>query len=277
MEAFTIDDSEQGPLLGGNTPNPRPAAPLISRRSILALIAFPFNLLSNILRFLFGVLHIPFPRTFSTLNFFTPRTPSTNKHLTGDPKSVVDRWVRSLEEETGAVCISAVGRNESTGVAGPSTDATLRNRGDAYGNGRVLPDFYLGGYEEAMRLCQKELRLGCVILVSDEHEDVGEFKRSAHYIHVCLPVLNPSRRTTLTDPDFVKFLQANNFVVWGGDIRDKDAWSSTSDLTICCDPRLTSFQLLRNSKQQHTRSSPSLACNPGAHHPPPHLRPVPQS
>lgn len=87
--------------------------------------------------------------------------------------------MRSLEEETGAVCISRVGGSESTAVAGPSTNTSLRNRGDAYGSSRILPDFYLGGYEEAMRLCQKELRLGCVILVSEEHEDVGEFKRSA--------------------------------------------------------------------------------------------------
>jgi hypothetical protein len=37
-------------------------------------------------------------------------------------------------------------------------------------------------------------------------------------------------RTTLTDPQFVNFLKLNNFVVWGGDIRDKDAWSSTGHL-----------------------------------------------
>jgi FAS-associated factor 2 len=89
--------------------------------------------------------------------------------------------VRSLEEETGAVCIN---RGESTGVAGPSnvaSSSTLRPRGDPYGNGRILPDFYLGGYEEAMRLCQKELRIGCVILVSEEHEDVGEFKKSVNW------------------------------------------------------------------------------------------------
>ena len=183
MEALTIDDSEQGSL-PGSARNQRPSPPtsLISRRSIFALITFPFNLLSSILRFIFGVLHIPFPRNFSTLNFLTPRRPtSTNKHFTNDPKSVVDRWVRSLEEETGAVCVSRVSASESTGIAGPSSTAasgsTLRSRGDGYGDGRLLPDFYLGGYEEAMRTCQKELRVGCVILLSEEHEDVGEFKR----------------------------------------------------------------------------------------------------
>ena len=35
-------------------------------------------------------------------------------------------------------------------------------------------------------------------------------------------------RTTLTDPQFVDFLQSNDFITWGGDIRDKEAWSSES-------------------------------------------------
>lgn len=184
IETFEIDDSEQGPLLGGNSqPAGASASSLISRRSLIVLITFPFNLLSNILRFLFGVLHIPFPRSFSSLNFMSPRgRPSPNNHLTGDPKSIVDRWVRSLEEETGAVCVSRAGaESESTAVAGPSSASTsnLRHRGDAYTNGRILPDFYLGGYEEAMRTCQKDLMIGCIILVSEEHEDIGQFKRCA--------------------------------------------------------------------------------------------------
>jgi hypothetical protein len=33
-------------------------------------------------------------------------------------------------------------------------------------------------------------------------------------------------RTTLTDPQFVNFLQNNDFITWGGDIRDKEAWNS---------------------------------------------------
>jgi hypothetical protein len=32
-------------------------------------------------------------------------------------------------------------------------------------------------------------------------------------------------RTTLTDPTFVKLLYDNNVIVWGGDVRDQDAWS----------------------------------------------------
>jgi FAS-associated factor 2 len=187
METFGVDDSEQGPLLGsagaasGSDRRP-PNQPgfLLSRRTIYTLLTFPFSIISNLFRFIFGVLHIPLPRSFATLNFLSSRGHSvTHRQLPDDPKSVTDRWVRALEEETGAVCISS-NRNEAaaTGVAGPSTasTSTLRSRGDAV-TSLVLPDFFLGSYEEAMGTCQRQLKIGCIILVSDEHQDAAKFKR----------------------------------------------------------------------------------------------------
>ncbi|KAF9653561.1 hypothetical protein BDM02DRAFT_3125535 [Thelephora ganbajun] len=233
IETFEMDDSEQGLLLGsagaGSGSNRRPPnqpTSILSRRTIYTLLTFPFGVLSSIFRFIFGVLHIPLPRSFATLNFLTARGPSaTHRQLPEDPKSITDRWVRALEEETGAVCISR-SRNEAaaTGVAGPSTasTSTLRSRGDTT-TGLVLPDFFLGSYEEAMRTCQRELKIGCIILVSDEHQDAAKFKRVA-------PVLTAEFRTTLTDPPFVTFLQSNDFITWGGDIRDKEAWSTAHKL-----------------------------------------------
>lgn len=38
--------------------------------------------------------------------------------------------------------------------------------------------------------------------------------------------------STLTDPAFVKSLYDNGIVVWGGDVRDQDAWSGKKKL--CC-------------------------------------------
>jgi len=190
METFEMDDSEQGPLLGsagagsgssGRPPN-RPTS-ILSRRTIYSFFTFPFSVLSNVLRFIFGVLHIPLPRSFATLSFLTSRGPSTtHRQLPEDPKSVTDRWVRALEEETGAVCISRNGNEAaSTGVAGPSTASAstsmLRSRGDGSTTGPLLPDFFLGNYEEAMRTCQRQLKIGCIILVSDEHQDAVKFKR----------------------------------------------------------------------------------------------------
>ena len=187
IEAFELDDSEQGPLLSGAGagfgPNRRPPNQprfVLSLRTIYALLTFPFGVISNIFRFIFGVLHISLPRSFATLNFLSARGHSAiHRQLPEDPRSVTDRWVRTLEEETGAVC---VGRNRheaaATGVAGPSmaSTSTLRSRGDVT-TSLVLPDFFLGSYEEAMGVCQRQLKIGCIILVSDEHQDTAKFKR----------------------------------------------------------------------------------------------------
>lgn len=190
IETFEIDDSEQGPLLGsagaGSGPNRRPPnqpISILSRRTVYTLLTYPFSILSSVFRFVFGVLHIPLPRSFATFNFLTARGPSaTHRQLPDDPKSVTDRWVRALEEETGAVCISRSGNEAAaTGVAGPSmtsvSTSTLRSRGSGPTAGPVLPDFFLGSYEEAMRTCQRQLRIGCIILLSDEHQDAVGFKR----------------------------------------------------------------------------------------------------
>lgn len=118
--------------------------------------------------------------SFSTLNFYR----RVNDTRAMDPRSVAERWVRSLEEEIGAVCVSSKGRrraeesaNQSvaSGVAGPSNLTSRAWSDDA--ETKVIPDFFLGSYEEFARTCLRDIRIGCVILVSEEHDDVAEFKR----------------------------------------------------------------------------------------------------
>ncbi|KAI0056155.1 hypothetical protein BV25DRAFT_1903364 [Artomyces pyxidatus] len=178
-----------------------------------SVLAFPFHVLASVFRFIFQTLRIPFPRLpFSSLNFYRPLGGRAGP---SDPYSVADRWVRSLEDETGAQCLSRAPANASGLDAGPSSlpgSGDLRSRYGAVGR-RMLPDFVLGSYEEALRICQKEARIGCIILVSDEHDDVPDFKRH-----------------TLTDVNFVDLLHKNDFVVWGGDIRDREAWSAARKL-----------------------------------------------
>jgi FAS-associated factor 2 len=86
-----------------------------------------------------------------------------------------------LEEETGAVCISRArsiaASSTATDVAGPSNLTSRAGSGAVDETRKVLPDFILGSYEEFLRSCQKEVKIGCVILVSEEHDDVAEFKR----------------------------------------------------------------------------------------------------
>ena len=67
-------------------------------------------------------------------------------------------------------------------MAGPSTLTARSGAWEEGSNGSVesdklLPDFFLGGYEEFARTCQRELKIGCVIIVSSEHDNDAEFKR----------------------------------------------------------------------------------------------------
>jgi len=141
-----------------------------------SILTFPFHVLANIIRFLFHTLRIPLPRVpFSFLNFYRPLIARSSNR--SDPYAISDRWVRSLEEETGAHCWS---RANLAPDVGPSTyqpqTNDLRSRLNTT-SPRVLPDFTLGSYDEILRLCQSEMRIGCIVLVSNEHDDVPDFKR----------------------------------------------------------------------------------------------------
>ncbi|KAH9060514.1 hypothetical protein EDB87DRAFT_1561816 [Lactarius vividus] len=211
-----------------------------------SILTFPFHILASLVRFIFHTLRIPIPRVpFSSLNFYRPliARPSTRS----DPYTVSDRWVRSLEEETGAHCLS---RASPLAGAGPSTSqlqsSEFRSRNNT-GSPRLLPDFTLGSYDEILRLCQSEIRIGCVILVSNEHDDVPDFKRH-----------------TLTDPTLVELFHKHKFVVWGGDVREREAWSAAQKLQATTfpfvafvalqPPRASSFM----GASSRSSSSPSL-------------------
>lgn len=162
---------------------------------MLSILAFPFHVIASLIRYIFGRLHISLPSfPFSSLNFYRPIWANTvsGHSSSSDPYSVADRWIRALEDETGALCIShartgraldndalegvASSSNRDDGFDSLSNSTGLRSR---YGtiSGKVLPDFMLGSYEDALQTCQREVRMGCIILVSNEHDDVPEFKR----------------------------------------------------------------------------------------------------
>ena len=91
-----------------------------------------------------------------------------------------------LEEELGAVCIGRLkgprGPASTSAVeAGPSR-LTARNTQsiDHAAGKKLLPDFKICDYEEFLRTCQRELKIGCIILVTEEHDDTAEFKRYQH-------------------------------------------------------------------------------------------------
>jgi len=138
----------------------------------------PFHALSSIIRYIFSSLRIPIPQLYFTgWNFARLRSG------TPDPRGGVDRWIRRLEEETGAVCISRAKNSQNATTS--STDvgsSTLTSRSLSSSivddrSRKLLPDFSPTSYEDALRTCQNEARIACVILVSEEHDDVPEFKR----------------------------------------------------------------------------------------------------
>ncbi|TFK37067.1 hypothetical protein BDQ12DRAFT_221041 [Crucibulum laeve] len=247
IETFDVDDSYQGTTNSPEEPTIRErdttSSLLTLTRPLVSLLAFPFHIISNVLRFIFGILRIPFPQfRFSGLNFYRPLRPRPSS--AGGP----DRWVRELEEETGAVCIGRLktsrGATSSVAVDSSSSSLTARTYGTTSPNDdgrKLLPDFTLGGYEETLKSCQRDAKIACVILVSEEHDDVAEFKRS-----------------TLTDLTFVKTLYDNDIVVWGGDVRHREAWSAAEKLQATTYPFVAFIALQpRRSPASSSSSRPS--------------------
>ncbi|KIM43637.1 hypothetical protein M413DRAFT_68581 [Hebeloma cylindrosporum] len=241
VQPFEIDDSQQGEFAA-----PRHLAPpsYSLLRPVWSILAFPIHILSSVFRFIFGVLRIPFPQfRFTSLNFYRPLRPRTSTR--GGP----DRWLRELEEETGAISISRsnLPRGTTSSVTtDPQSSLTARSSntaGPTEDGRKLLPDFTICSYEEMLRTCQREAKIGCVILVSEEHDDVPAFKR-----------------TTLTDPTFVKKLYDNNIIVWGGDVRDQEAWSASEKLQATTYPFVAflALQPRRNPSSSSRTSPPSL-------------------
>ena len=149
---------------------------LMPTRSFLSLLAFPLHILSSIFRFIFGFLRIPIPQLrFLSLNFYRTRHHRPSR---GGP----DRWLRELEEETGAISVGRLklsrgSTSTSSFEPGQSSLTSRRKNGQTEDGRKLLPDFTISTYEETLKLCQREMKIGCIILVSEEHDDVPEFKR----------------------------------------------------------------------------------------------------
>lgn len=119
------------------------------------------------------------------LVYFSSWWPTSRRHLASDPASVADRWVRELEEETGAIRESRLGDFDgSTGTtsgaqakAGPGPSTLSRRNENSRAYRKQIPEFYLGSYESALQEAQRQAQLLCAVIVSDEHDDVSEFKR----------------------------------------------------------------------------------------------------
>ncbi|KAH9822559.1 hypothetical protein DFH28DRAFT_457558 [Melampsora americana] len=133
-----------------------------------------------------------------------------------DPRSCADRWIRELEEEIRGT--DSFGH--STQVQISSSISTSRN-GLSSAPDLRLPDFLRVGYDEAVRKAKEEIKILMVVLVSEEHDDVAEFKR-----------------TTLTNEELLKTIRTHDILVWGGDVRDRDACQAARNLDVTTYPSI---------------------------------------
>ncbi|EJD02248.1 uncharacterized protein FOMMEDRAFT_157464 [Fomitiporia mediterranea MF3/22] len=209
--------------------------------------------IAKLLGSLVRILLYPLTTSLSTLQrlfiYFTTWLPSTSRrHVANDAASVADRWVRELEEETGAIRESRLSDlNASSSASGADAQAgpgpsTLSRRNESARATRLqIPEFYLGSYENALREAQRDARLLCIVIVSEEHEDVPEFKR-----------------TTLVDPEFNKILRSNDFLVWGGDVRDYEASQASQKLGATTYPFVAFLANQPRGGSRGSTSSPVL-------------------
>src|SRR5258708_38676247 len=182
MQHISIDDSNQMAPYPNRAPvrNVGPAYPRTYQAglNLTNVVTFPFTLITHLLQFIFRILRLPFANIFPYL--FRPIGPALRgprgflggrSALTEDPTATADRFIRELEDETGAMTISHANAAALEGVADSSKP------GNAAATGRLLPDFFIGSYEQALKTAEKELRVLCFIILNREHEDVPQFRR----------------------------------------------------------------------------------------------------
>ncbi|KAI8972697.1 thioredoxin-like protein [Pilobolus umbonatus] len=114
-------------------------------------------------------------------------------------------------------------------------DRFLRDFESTYGN--THPHFFEGGYTQALKAAKTQLKYLIVILQSDEHDDTD---------HFC--------RHTLTSPELLEFLHNNEVIIWGGNVRNTEAFQVSNTLQATTYPFLAiiSLQSSTNSTAKMT-------------------------
>ena len=93
----------------------------------------------------------------------------------------------------------------------------VREFDEEYGAAPGTLPFHEGGYAQAFDIAKRDLKYLLVVLLSPEHDDTAPFVRE-----------------TLLSPDFATFVRdsAHNIIMWGGSVRDAEAYQVASGLDI---------------------------------------------
>ncbi|KAF9988251.1 hypothetical protein BGZ75_009732 [Mortierella antarctica] len=87
----------------------------------------------------------------------------------------------------------------------------LREYEENYGT--VHPNFYAGGYSAALNKAKSELKFLVVYLHSDEHDATDNFCRE-----------------TLADSELLSYLRTNDFLIWGGNVKEAEGFQVATTL-----------------------------------------------
>lgn len=148
----------------------------------MLIVSLPFKRLGDLLQRILGRLRHPLKRApsyrvLSEDGSSTPRPASghseegglaegsTRDSDTEDTATVAERLVHDLEKETGALTL----RRAAAASSSPTKEAPEQTQ--------VLPDFYIGSFEQALEAAEMELKVLCIILLSNDSEGDAEFKR----------------------------------------------------------------------------------------------------
>ncbi|KAK9242766.1 hypothetical protein V1506DRAFT_464189 [Lipomyces tetrasporus] len=96
----------------------------------------------------------------------------------------------------------------------------IRDFEEEVGQSDVLP-FFEGGYTQALDQARRELRFLIVLLQSDEHDDTAKFNKEV-----------------LANPDVAKFLKEHDIILWGGNVRESEAYQVANALSCTLYPFL---------------------------------------
>ncbi|GAA5917883.1 hypothetical protein JCM6882_003754, partial [Rhodosporidiobolus microsporus] len=221
----------------------------------ITILAWPAGLIYNLGAVLLSFLARLFRLRPSTASF-RPRNPfagASRPRTILSPSGAAEAFIRSVERASGLSCPSlspsGAGGSSSSGVQVGSSSGLARRgaaNGGASGGGDEprLPEFFVGGYEHALRKARDERRTLMVVLTSEENEADGALKRDI-----------------LPDPELVKTLEEENVLVWGGDVGERDAYQVGQTLSYITLPFLAfiSLQPLPNPSSPHLPPNPSTA------------------
>ncbi|KAI3487035.1 hypothetical protein L1887_49071 [Cichorium endivia] len=199
---------------------------------IWTALTLPFSVASSLLLFLARVL-----RLRSLLPSLFGNGGGSQGSSASDPRTSAERFVRELEMETGG----------TTSRSGPPAGQDPQADGFDTGSSvlKRLPPFFIGSYTDALRQAKEQIKIpGHRAGEPASTADVDRFKQH-----------------TLTDNELVELLSRDDFIVWGGDVREREAYTVARTLQASTYP-FVAFIALQPPRQSSRAAAASSGSSP---------------